>query len=464
VVVLNDNKMSIGPNVGALSEHLSRLTMKPKYQTFRRRVDQTVKRIPKVGAFLYDTIVRLKRGIKAVFYPENLFVDLGFEYVGPIEGHDIHALEQVFADVRRLGKPVVVHVITRKGKGYEFAEHDPSAFHGVTPFSIADGIVERSGSDNFTDAFGRAIHGIGLRDERVVAVSAAMEKGTGLALFRSSFPDRFFDVGIAEEHAVTFAAGLAAKGLRPVVAIYSTFIQRSVDQVIHDVALQNLPVVIALDRSGFVGDDGETHQGLFDIALFKSVPNLALLAPASGVELRNMLEWAIAGALPCIIRYPKTSLPEEAPEFSLPLVQGRGVFLRESRSSLCIAFAGGLYEQALGAAELLEREGCKADLYNLRFMKPLDEDYLLRIMDSYDLWVVVEEGLRAGGIGEKIAALAAETRTKVLYLGAPDAYFAQGSRSELLERAGLDARGIAGSVLAACSPIDRMTVLKAASH
>jgi 1-deoxy-D-xylulose-5-phosphate synthase len=242
VVILNDNKMSIGPNVGALSKYLSRLTMKARYQSFRRRVDSIVRKLPFCGDSLYDLIVRMKRAVKAIFYPDNFFMDLGFEYVGPIDGHQISVLEQVLVDVRRLGKPVVVHVMTRKGKGYEYAEDDPSSFHGVTPFSVTDGLVERRGTATFTEAFGRAVVAAGAADKRVVALTAAMEKGTGLSAFRAAYPSRFFDVGIAEQHEVTFAAGLAARGMRPVAALYSTFAQRAVDQIIHDVATQNLGV------------------------------------------------------------------------------------------------------------------------------------------------------------------------------------------------------------------------------
>lgn len=304
VVILNDNKMSIGPNVGGLSKYLSRLSMKARYQRFRRKFDAMVKGLPFVGEALFDTVVRLKRAVKAVFYTDNFFVDLGFEYVGPIEGHQIQRLEQVFRDVRKLDQPVVIHVITRKGKGYTFAEDDPGRYHGVSSFSVDGGITAVSGSGaagqagggTFTEAFSAAVLEAAIRDERVVAITAAMEKGTGLSPFKAQFPRRFFDVGIAEAHAVTFAAGLAAQGLRPVAAVYSTFMQRAMDQVIHDMSLQGLPVIFALDRAGFVSDDGETHQGLFDISLFRSVPGMTILAPAGAGELKAMLDWALAAS------------------------------------------------------------------------------------------------------------------------------------------------------------------------
>jgi 1-deoxy-D-xylulose-5-phosphate synthase len=466
VVVLNDNKMSIGPNVGALSKYLSRLTMKARYQTFRRRVDSIVRRIPFCGAFLYDAIVRMKKGIKAIFYPENFFVDLGFEYVGPIDGHQIAMLEQVLGDARRLGKPVVVHVMTRKGKGYEYAEDDPSSFHGVTPFSVTEGLVERRGAATFTEAFGRAAVAVGVGDSRVVALTAAMEKGTGLSAFHAAFPNRFFDVGIAEQHETTFAAGMAARGLRPIVALYSTFAQRAMDQIIHDVAIQNLPVTFALDRAGFVPDDGETHQGLFDIALLRPIPNMSLLAPASGAELESMLRWAMERERPCVIRYPKASCPHELAAFTVPLEEGRGVFIRKAGASVLIAFTGSLYPQASEAADLLAAEGIGADLYNLRFLKPVDEENLCSIFADYELVVIAEEGVLSGGFGEYATALAEKRglRSRMLALGAADMFPSQATRAELLAQAGLDANGIATATASAFRATGRFTVLRSAAR
>jgi 1-deoxy-D-xylulose-5-phosphate synthase len=419
--------------------------MKAEYQSFRRAADRIMRSIPLIGPGFYAWVMRLKRGVKAIFYPDNFFVDLGFEYVGPIDGHHLPTLEQVLRDARDLNRPVVVHVTTRKGKGYEFAEDDPSSFHGVGAFSVTDGLFERRGPATFTEAFGRSLAALAAADRSVAAVTAAMEKGTGLSPFRAAYPNRFFDVGIAEGHAVTFAAGLAARGQKPVVAVYSTFLQRAVDQVVHDVAIQTLPVVFALDRAGFVPDDGETHQGLFDIGLLRAVPNLVLLAPASGGELEAMLAWSLASGRPCAIRYPKTACPHETAALAAPLETGRGVFLRESGARLLLACTGGLYPQAAEAADRLAGEGIAADLYHFRFLKPLDEDYLARLLDGYDAVVVVEEGVASGGIGEAVAGLAARRlcRARLVLLSAPDAFPAQGSRDELLAAAGLDAAGIA---------------------
>jgi 1-deoxy-D-xylulose-5-phosphate synthase len=454
VVILNDNKMSIGPNVGGLSKYLSRLSMKARYQSFRRKFDAMAKRLPFIGDVFFDAVVRLKRAVKAVFYTDNFFVDLGFEYVGPIEGHHIQRLVEILQDVRNLDRPVVVHVITRKGKGYGFAEDDPGSYHGVSSFSVAGGLAKRAGGGIFTESFSRALLEAGKRDKRVVAVTAAMEKGTGLSPFKHAFGDRFFDVGIAEEHAVTFAAGLASQGLRPVTAIYSTFIQRAMDQVIHDTAPRKLPVIFALDRAGFVDADGETHQGLFDISLFRSVPNMTILAPAGDGELSSMLNWALDWPGPVMIRYPKGIYPEETPSFSLPLERGRGVFVgltpgRKRDASLCLAFTGGLYQEVLDAAERLLTAGIRADLYNLRFLKPVDEDYLAALMDRYETMAFIEEGILAGGFGEYAAELAARRGcgARILTLGVGDDFFSLGTRKELLRYNGLDGKGIAGAVL-----------------
>jgi len=458
IVILNDNKMSISANVGGLSKYLSRLSLKTKYQIFRRHFDAMVKKIPFIGEAFFSLILRLKRAVKAVFYIDNFFVDLGFEYVGPIGGHNIQTLTEVLKDARRLNRPVVVHVITRKGKGYGFAEDDPDSYHGVGSFSV-DGGIAQSGDQGrkltFTESFSKAVFAACERDRRVVAVTAAMQTGTGLSSLAQSFPERFFDVGIAEEHAVTFASALAARGLRPVVAIYSTFIQRAVDQVIHDAALQKLPVVIALDRAGLVGADGETHQGLFDIALFRSAPNTAILAPAGETEMRLMLDWALEHAAgPVMLRYPKAYCPDEAQAFHEPLKKGRGVWVSKSgKGQVCLAFTGSLYSQAREAAAILRERGIEADLYNLRFLRPVDEDHLAGIFNSYELACVAEEGMREGGFGEYAAALARRRNCKAaVVIAAVESGFlendrALGTREELLALNDLDGGGIAGTII-----------------
>ena len=457
IVILNDNTMSISPNVGGLSKYLSRLSMKAKYQSFRRSFDSMAKKLPFIGDFFFECVLRLKRAVKAVFYFDNFFVDLGFEYVGPIDGHNIRLLSRVLADVRQLGRPVVVHVLTRKGKGYCFAEDDPGSYHGVGAFSVDSGLAGKSRdtgagkkAPTFTEALGTALLEAADADGRIVAITAAMEKGTGLSAFRNRYPKRFFDVGIAEGHAVTFAAGLASQGRKPVVAIYSTFIQRTVDQLIHDVALQNLPVVFVLDRSGFVEGDGETHQGLFDIALFGSIPRMTVLAPSGEAELRLMLRYALELPGPAMIRYPKSVCPPELPEMALPLEPGRGVWLRKNpESRLCLAFSGSSFAEANRAAELL---GGEVDLYNIRFHKPVERERLVGLMNSYDAVVFVEEGIRPGSFGEYARSLAHEMKCRagILALAADESYAdsgnALGTRPQLLARAGLDGEGIARQV------------------
>ena len=471
IVILNDNKMSISPNVGGLSKYLSRLSMKAKYQTFRRHFDETAKKIPFIGKSFFNIVVRLKRAVKAVFYTDNFFVDLGFEYVGPIAGHNIQAIINVLEDVKKLNRPVVIHILTCKGKGYSYAENNPDGYHGVGSFCMDDGIddidSDRNESKTFTSAFSDIIVDAAQKDNRIVAITAAMKTGTGLAEFAKKFPHRFYDVGIAEEHAVTFAAGLAAKGLRPIAAIYSTFIQRAVDQIIHDTALQKHPVIFMLDRAGFVSADGETHQGLFDISLFRSLPNITILCPAGTGELRLMLDWALRqNNGPVIIRYPKALCPQECAAFSEPIIVGRGVFINDreqemtlgnnllpsSGKQICLFFTGSLYQQVIDAADILKEQGIEVDLYNLRFIKPIDEDYFFAVINEYKLAVFIEEGMYEGGFGEYAASLSLlkNCKAEILVLAANSSFLekeqALGTREELLAINGLDGESIAGQI------------------
>ena len=335
IVVLNDNNMSINANVGALSLYLSRLTTTLFYQTFKRNFDNMVKKIPLVGGFLNDSIARCKKGVKAVFFKDNLFSDLGFEYVGPIDGHNMGQLINVLESVKKISKPVVIHVSTVKGKGYEQAEGDPTFYHGVSPFSLVDGKVEKKSRITYTEAFSSSLIEYAGKDKRIVAITAAMAEGTGLKNFKLKYPDRFFDVGITEQHAVTFAAGLAASGMKPVVAIYSTFMQRAVDQVIHDTALQSLPVIFIVDRAGLIENDGETHQGIFDISLFRSIPNLELLSPYDQADMDRMLEYALKSEKPVMIRFPKDIAPDPVGE-SHEVITGKGRFLYKNTSEILL--------------------------------------------------------------------------------------------------------------------------------
>jgi 1-deoxy-D-xylulose-5-phosphate synthase len=458
IIVLNDNKKSISDNVGAISYYLTSLAATRLYQSFRKRFDRAVEQIPLFGRELMQAIHRLKKGLKALFFRETLFSDLGFEYFGPIDGHNLPMMVRILNDVKKLDKPTVVHICTIKGKGYMPAEGDPTLYHGVSPFSIVDGKLETKDSPTFTEAFSGLIADLAQEDERVVAITAAMANGTGLRLFQTRFPDRFFDVGIAEQHAVTFSSGLARAGMKPVVAIYSTFLQRAVDQVIHDVAIPGLPVVFAVDRAGLVGPDGETHQGAFDIALFRGIPGLFILAPSTFNEMELMLRYAMAKASPVMIRYPKAPCCPSGSAGTQPLLEGRGVLLRRDRGEVLIVTFGALLAEAMQAAELLKSLKIRADVYNLRFLQPLDTDHLVSLFYRYRLICIAEEGCRCGGVGEQIAAELKRRGTALpfLHLGFPRKFLPHGSRRALLALYGLDGRNIAAAVEQALASTNRL--------
>ncbi|WP_020612313.1 1-deoxy-D-xylulose-5-phosphate synthase [Sediminispirochaeta bajacaliforniensis] len=457
IVVFNDNNWSISPNVGGLSVNsnlsklsasVSKLTTTRFYQSLRKYIDRGLRGIPFLGYKLYELFIRFKKALKAVVFKETIFSELGFEYVGPIDGHSISRLTEVFEAVRHLHKPVIVHVITQKGRGHSLAEVNPTAYHGVSPMVAVDGKIERKSVMTFTEVFAESLMREAEQRSEIVAITAAMCEGTGLSSFRESYPDRFFDVGISEQHAVTFAAGLAASGMRPVVAIYSTFMQRAVDQVIHDVALPSLPVLFCLDRSGLVGADGETHQGLYDLSLFLSVPGMTLLAPAGKEELPLMLAYALTLDGPCMIRYPKDACLPLGEACSRPIEKGRGVFLREEGGDVLILSYGASCAQCVGAADLLEREGVGADVCNIRFAKPIDEEWLLDSCASYRTLIIVEEASSIGGIGEYLIALISRYHADIdlFHFGVPDRFLPHASRRELLSSVALDAEAIAGRV------------------
>ena len=458
IVVLNDNQMSIGKNTGSLSRYLSRLTMTSHYQTFRRKFDKAVSKIPFVGKSISNFVFRMKRGLKGVVFSNNLFADLGYEYVGPLDGHNLPELERIFNRIKNLDRPVVVHVITKKGYGYSPAENDPVTFHGIGPFCTSDGTVEKYDTLSFTECFSNSLEKLAEKDEKIVAITAAMMKGTGLTTFAHRYPKRFFDVGIAEQHAVTFTGGLAAGGLKPVVAIYSTFMQRAIDQLVHDIALQNIPAVFALDRAGAVPDDGETHQGMFDIAMMRPVPNLSLLAPASANELYLFLEWAVNQNLPVVVRYPKSSCPPEEDEFSLPVEIGRGVLLKsfakdtENCDTLFVC-TGGIFREVKEAVEILhngiDNQVVNCHIYNLRFLKPLDKNYFLEIVKPYKNIIFVEDGIRIGGIGTYLESLLQRSYVgkKTAVCGFPDKFIPQGKRNDILENAHLSPDYLAKKVI-----------------
>ena len=461
IVVLNDNQMSIDHNTGAVSRYLSRLTTTHHYQSFRNFIDKVIDKIPYLGRFLEKFIFRFKRALKGLFLTNNLFVDLAFEYTGPLDGHDEAALEKAFKRISSIHRPVVVHVVTKKGKGYSPAEDNPELFHGIGPFQISDGTVEKFDTTSFTEAFSKIIVEEGEKNNKIVAITAAMAKGTGLTSFSNKFPDRFFDVGIAEEHAVTFAGGLAEGGLIPVVCIYSTFIQRSVDQIIHDVCLQKSHVIFMLDRAGAVANDGYTHQGVFDIALFRSIPDLKILSVSSANDLELCFKWAEEQNDALVIRYPKATCPTEIPSFSSPVIEGRGIFiscselifdlseyeLNQRKDKALIVSTGGLFSEHVKALRNIVADSYYADIYLLRFIKPFDEEYFLNLSKNYKGILFVEDGVKKGGISEYLTGLLAKnniTNTKILAFD--DSFYPQGSRDQILEMAGLSAQSIKDEV------------------
>ena len=458
IVVLNDNQMSIDHNTGAVSRYLSRLTMTGGYQSFRYKVDKLIDKIPYIGRPFEKFIFRFKRALKGLFLTNNLFVDLGFEYVGPLDGHNEALLEKVLKKVSHLHRPVVVHVITKKGRGYSPAENNPELFHGIGPFQISDGTVETFDTTSFTEAFSQIICQKAQENKDIVAITAAMAKGTGLTSFSIKYPERFFDVGIAEEHAVTFAGGLAKGGKIPVTCIYSTFMQRSVDQMIHDIALQKAHAVFMLDRAGAVPSDGVTHQGIFDISLFRPIPDLEILSPVSQNDLKLCFDWAVDKGTCVVIRYPKLSCPTEFPQFSSPVELGRGIFmpctefvienvtekqLEAHKNKVLVVLTGGMYPEVQKAVRSVLLEDGYADMYILRFIKPFDESYFIELAKKYYGVVFVEDGVKIGGICEYLKSILAENgilNTKLL--GFDDKFFSHGTRDEILEAAGLSVNHI----------------------
>ncbi|MBI5117109.1 1-deoxy-D-xylulose-5-phosphate synthase [Candidatus Poribacteria bacterium] len=451
IVVLNDNEMAISQSVGALSLYLSRLITASSYNRFKGDVEYILKRIPAVGSKLFQTAKRLQKSAASLLKPGSLFEELGFKYVGPVDGHDLDILIETLQKIAAFRIPILFHVLTKKGKGYEYAEAEPSSFHGIPAFRIETGEPLPPPGDSqhcphYSEVFGKHIVEIAKKNPKTVAITAAMTEGTGLKEFAEKFPNRFFDVGIAEQHAVTFAAGLAAGGFRPVFAVYSTFLQRAYDQIFHDVCLQNLPVTFAIDRAGAVGQDGPTHHGMFDVAFLRSLPNIVIMAPKNGVELKSMLDWATEQPHPVAIRYPRdssASVPQEG--VILPIEMGRPEVIREGDDLLIVAL-GAMVDVGLQAVEKLAREGVNAGLVNARFAKPLDEKSYCRIIEKARSIITIEDGTVAGGFGSGlmglITRLKPEKAVSFATLGFPDRFIEHGPRSALLRKYGLSAQGV----------------------
>ncbi len=449
IVILNDNEMSISPNVGALSKYLARIRLDRRYRKLRDDVESALART-KLGAVMVAAGEAAKESFKQLLVPGMFFEELGLKYVGPIDGHDIREVEQAVRLAKDVDGPVLIHVVTQKGKGYVHAETRPDAFHGISPFSIESGKVNGiEGPMSYTEAFGRAIVAEAERDPRIVAITAAMPSGTGLSRFAERFPHRFFDVGIAEEHAVGLAAGLASGGMLPVVAIYSTFMQRAYDQLIMDVALQGLHVVFMLDRAGLVGEDGPTHHGVFDLTYLRSIPGMQILAPSDEAELVHMLHTALAFDGPVAVRYPRgAGRGVPLPEMPEVLEAGRAE-RRRIGSDVAIIAVGRMVEVAERAAELLEQDGVDASVVNLRWVKPLDYETVSWAASQHRLVVTLEENTNLGGAGAAVIEALTDlgSVTPALRLGVPDCFVTHGATERLMSEIGLTPEAVRGSIL-----------------
>ncbi len=450
VVVLNDNEMSIAKNVGAMSEYLSKMRTEPSYKKVKKDIEFLLRRIPAIGEHVVRTVERLKDSVRYLLVPGVLFEELGFNYIGPIDGHNLPILTEVLEKTKNMQGPILVHVLTCKGKGYEPAECNPDKFHGVGPYCIESGEVIKNGSTpTYTHVFGDTLVELAAKDSRIVAITAAMPEGTGLKRFAAQFPTRFFDVGIAEQNAVTVAAGMAISGMKPVVALYSTFAQRAYDQILHDVCLQKLPVIFALDRAGIVGEDGPTHHGVFDYSYLRHIPNLVIMAPKDENELRHMFYTAMQMNSPVMIRYPRGSglgISTDDPFEQLKI----GAWQKnKSGNDVVLVATGAMVEPCRAATEILAMQGIQAGLVNARFIKPLDEEMLGRLAREVGMIVTVEDNILAGGFGSAVLEYMSDQKlsgAQVLRLGFPDKFVEHGARNQLLKKYGLTAEGISREV------------------
>jgi 1-deoxy-D-xylulose-5-phosphate synthase len=444
IVILNDNEMSISKNVGGLSRYLSKIRTQPFYSKFKEDIDIILKKIPLMGKNAVGALNRAKRAVKYIVTPGIIFEELGFKYLGPINGYDFGELEQVLSSAKTVKGPVLIHVCTQKGKGYTHAEEKPHQFHGIAPFEVETGEVITNNGNGYSDMFGKYLTELAEKDDKIVAITASMAHGTGLNEFSKKFHDRFFDVGIAEQHAVTFSAGLAQNGLKPVFAVYSSFLQRAYDQVLHDVALQNLHVVFAIDRAGVVGEDGETHQGLYDLSFLSHIPNMTIMAPIDYTELDLMLKYAINKHKgPIAIRYPRGRGQEKIIE-AAQINSGQGVLIREG-SDISIIAVGNMVEVALKVAFMLQKVGISSDVINARFVKPLDTRLIMNSALKTKKVVTIEDNSIIGGFGTAVLEMLNQRgiNIKTKIFGFPDKIITHGSRSDLYKMFGLDAESVA---------------------
>ena len=455
IIVLNDNKMSISENVGGLSKHLTALRTRESYMDFKMDVEKKLKQIPHVGDSVARSVKKSKDSIRQLFVKGGFFEDFGIKYIGPIDGHDIKEMVRVLNALKRLNEPVVMHVVTQKGRGYVPAEKNPSAFHGVGSFDIATGESLASKSLTYTSVFSKTICRLGKAHPDVVTICAAMPDGTGLTAFKKHFPGRFFDVGIAEQHAVTFAAGLAAGGMHPFVAVYSSFLQRAYDQIIHDVCIQNLPVVFCVDRAGLVGADGETHQGIFDLSYLSMIPNMTVCAPKNKYELYDMLYFAYQYHGPIAIRYPRGSAYEGFKNMRPPIEYGKSELMFEGEKIALVA-VGSMVQTAVQVREKLLDKGINATVVNARFVCPLDTECLDRLSRDHQWIVTMEENVLKGGFGEACGdyLLAKHEDVRLIHVGVPDVYVEHGGVDQLKKTLHMDADSIVERICSAMSDAD----------
>lgn len=463
IVILNDNEMSIAKNVGGISNFLTRVRTRKLYNKSNRYIKNTVLRIPKVGKGIIKLVRKLKYSIKQFIIPNMFFEDLGFKYLGPVDGNNIEDLEEIFKKAKDLEGPILIHVLTKKGKGYKPAEENPDKFHSTSSFEIETGKAKKNKKNDYSKIFGRKLVELAKKDERIVAVTAAMRDGTGLTEFAKEFPNRFFDVGIAEQHALTMAAGMAKEGLRPVVSIYSSFYQRGYDQVIHDICMQNLSVVMCVDRAGIVGNDGETHQGLLDMAFFKLIPNITIMAPKDFEELEQMLEFAVNLNKPVVIRYPRGEEAQEKFETHEEILLGKSETIIkineinnkniESTEKMCehdrkcvtIIAIGNMVAKAIKVAKILKENYIDAEIINSRFIKPLDKEGILKSIKRTNNCITIEDGSIIGGLGSSIKELIIDSNIKNVVIKSfayPDKFIEHGNIKELEEKYGMDVENI----------------------
>ncbi|NFB32041.1 1-deoxy-D-xylulose-5-phosphate synthase [Clostridium botulinum] len=449
IIILNDNQMSIAENVGGMSSYLSKVRLDPTYNKLKKEVNNTLNKIPNVGKGMARSLERVKNGIKQMIVPGMFFENLGIKYLGPIDGHDIKELSKVMKMAKDIKGPVLIHTITKKGKGYAYAEKKPDKFHGIGPFDCTSGEINSKACLTYSGVFGEELTQIGKEDNRVVAITAAMKDGTGLRKFGETFPKRFFDVGIAEQHAVTLAAGIATEGLKPVFAVYSTFLQRAYDQILHDICIQNLPVVFAIDRAGIVGSDGETHQGIFDLSYLSSLPNMTIMAPKCLREMKPMLKWALNENSPVAIRYPRGGDIKSLEMTPIKNIEKGEWEIICEEGDIAIIATGKMVQHAIIAREKLKEYGIKSTIVNANFIKPIDKELIKNFVKKGYKIVTVEDNVIKGGFGSLVLQYISELKANntVLNLGFKDKFVPHGSTDILYKIEGLDPEGIVKNII-----------------